>query len=444
MTDTFQSNRFVGESITSVGSTTGTPTLVPANRYYSEEFAQAERDKLWPRVWLLACSLDHVANPGDFFEYRLNEISVVITRDRNGELHAFQNVCSHRGNMLCTGAGSGLSNIRCPYHGWTYSLNGALRGVPSREGFGEIDLGPLALSPVKVDTWGELVFINLDNDAMELHEYLHPMPEHSAWLGLNNYRCQAMVRVKAPANWKVVVDGFSETYHIQMLHREMMPSFDDVNSPQEIWGHTTLCVQHFGVPSPRVANAEPEQVWNSFVLNMGGRVNAKPGDSVPELADGQEMRDVLVSRIRDVQTEQGNDVSHFSDDQLIDIAQYNFFPNSAMIISPDIFQVWSVTPGTTTGTSEFFILSMNRVASPDEPRKQPPIIDMEYGDTEPLGLILNQDLGILRRTQQGLQQPGFTHMSLSSEEARIINTHRQLERYLEIEPSELTGGPTFG
>lgn len=444
MADPAKSTRLIGETIASVGSTTGTPTLVPAARYYSEEFAQAERDKLWPRVWLLACSLDHVAHPGDFFECRLNELSVVITRDRHGHLHAFQNVCSHRGNMLCTGAGSGLRNIRCPYHGWTYSLNGALRGVPSREGFGDMDLGALALPPVKVGTWGGLVFINLDNDAIKLHEYLHPVPEHADWLGLDSYRCQAMIRIKAPANWKVVVDGFSETYHTQMLHHEMMPSFDDVNSPQEIWGHTTLSVQHFGVPSPRVANPEPELVWNSFILNMGGRVNAKPGDPVPELADGQEMRDVLVSRIRDVQAEQGNDVSRFSDDQLIDVTQYNFFPNSAMIISPDIFQVWSVTPGATTGTSDFFILSMTRVASSDEARTQPPIIDMEYGDTEPLGLIMNQDLGILRRTQQGLQQPGFTHLSLSSEEARIINTHRQLERYLEIEPSELSGGPTFG
>ena len=98
------------------------PTLVPAERYYSAEFARLEVERMWPRVWQLACTVDHVAEPGDYFEYRCGPYSVLIVRDDDGELRAFQNVCRHRGNSLCAGSGSDLRELRCGYHGWTWDL----------------------------------------------------------------------------------------------------------------------------------------------------------------------------------------------------------------------------------------------------------------------------------------------------------------------------------
>src|SRR5450432_3752033 len=101
--------------------TTTAPTRVsavriPTHRYLSPEFFAREMEQLWPRVWQLACSVDHVANPGDWFEYRLGAYSVLIVRDHDGTLRAFQNVCRHRGSELCSGAGTGLDEIRCPFH----------------------------------------------------------------------------------------------------------------------------------------------------------------------------------------------------------------------------------------------------------------------------------------------------------------------------------------
>ena len=110
--------------------------MVPTSRYTSPEFAQLELQKMWPRVWQIACSVDHVAEPGDYYEYRCGPYSVLIVRGDDGELRAFQNVCRHRGNLLCEGVGDGLTELRCGYHNWTWDLKGRLREVPSRKGFG--------------------------------------------------------------------------------------------------------------------------------------------------------------------------------------------------------------------------------------------------------------------------------------------------------------------
>src|SRR5258708_20471846 len=105
---------------------------MPAARYTSSAFAALEHDRLWPRVWQLACSLDHVANAGDFHEVRIGPLSVLLVRGDDLELRAFQNACRHRGSALCEGTGLGLTGLRCPFHRWTSDLSGRSREGPSR------------------------------------------------------------------------------------------------------------------------------------------------------------------------------------------------------------------------------------------------------------------------------------------------------------------------
>ncbi len=112
---------------------------IPAYRYTSGAFAALEHERLWPRVWQLACSLDHVASAGDFHELRIGPISVLVVRGADDELRAFQNACRHRGSALCEGTGTGLTELRCPFHRWSYDLDGRLREVPSRREFGALD-----------------------------------------------------------------------------------------------------------------------------------------------------------------------------------------------------------------------------------------------------------------------------------------------------------------
>jgi choline monooxygenase len=152
----------VGSAITAATRPSASPTMVPSARYTSPEFAARELEQMWPRVWQVACTVDHVSEPGDYFEYRVGPYSALIVRDDDGTLRAYQNVCRHRGNQLCSGTGSGLTELRCGYHRWSWDLRGRLREVPSRKGFGTLRNDDYPLFAASVDTWGPLVFVNLD------------------------------------------------------------------------------------------------------------------------------------------------------------------------------------------------------------------------------------------------------------------------------------------
>src|ERR1700744_1880388 len=144
-----------------IGAPPQRPTLVPAERYYSPAFAQLEVERMWPKVWQVACTGDHVAEPGEYFEYRCGPYSVLVIRGDDRTLRAFQNVCRHRGNSLCAGSGAVLRQLLCGYHGWTWDLHGMLKRVPNRKGFGAVQMSEFPLLAARVDVWERLRFFQL-------------------------------------------------------------------------------------------------------------------------------------------------------------------------------------------------------------------------------------------------------------------------------------------
>ena len=424
---------------------------IPARRYTSSEFAALEDARLWPRVWQLACSLDHVASPGDFHELRVGALSVLVVRGDDGELRAFQNACRHRGSALCGGTGSGLTELRCPFHRWAYDLDGRLREVPSRREFGVLDDpatagGPddFGLIPVRVDTWGPLVFVNLAADAEPLAEFLGEVPADAAWARVDEFRCTAAVSIPAPCNWKTLIDGFSETYHVQGIHPEMLPMCDDVRGPQQVWErHGKLC-QSYGLPSPRLGDRPDDQrVWEAFVEVMGvrvGNVAQRDAGPAPEVVAGGSIRAAIAGIVR----ERGLGAGHgwfadLDDARILDMSQYNLFPNVTVLVFADMLQVVRARPGATPDDAYMDAFSFERVApSEPSPRVKPFDAELSPEGELPLGLILNQDFANFARSQRGLHQPGLTHLLVSpTEECRIVNLHQNLERYLGIEPTEI-------
>ncbi len=419
---------------------------IPASRYTSADFAALEHERLWPHVWQLACALDHVANPGDFHEVRIGPLSVLLARGDDGVLRAFQNACRHRGSALCEGSGAGLAEIRCPFHRWTYDLEGRLREVPSRREFGVLgrETGPIGLFPVRVDTWGPLVFVNLDAAAESLAEFLGAVPDDTAWARVEEYRCTASVSIAAPCNWKTLIDGFSETYHVQGIHREMLPMCDDVNGPQEVWERHGRLRQSYGLSSPRLPTRPDDQkVWEAFVEVMGVRVgNAQQRDAgpAPAVAPGGTVRGAIAELVR----ARGIDAGHawfdaLDDGQLLDMSQYNLFPNVTVLVFADMLQVVRARPGATPDDAYMDAFQFDRVAPDDQrPRSKPFDIELAPDQELPIGLILNQDFANFGRSQRGLHQPGLTELLVSaSEECRIVNMHENLERYLGISPTEI-------
>lgn len=427
-----------------IGTPPERPTRVPAERYYSASFAQLEVARMWPRVWQVACTVDHVAEAGDYFEYRCGTNSVLIVRGDDGTLRAFQNVCRHRGNSLCAGSGSDLRELRCGYHSWTWDLAGTLRRVPNRKGFGPLRMADLPLVPVRVDTWERLVFVNLDVDAMPLSDYLEQVPQDIAWCGLGDFRCYATLTIEVDANWKTIADGFSETYHIQTLHPELHRCMDDVHAPQTIWGHTGKSEQLYGVPSPNIKETLTDaEVWDAYVQTQGALMGVAEDAPFPtdQCPPGHSVADVIAERTRAFAAGRDVDLSWASTDQMMRLHQYNVFPNMTLLTNADHLTVMTSHPGPDPDHGELVLMLWMRMP-PGAPRSTPADMRMTAGEAHP-GLVLTQDITVLPGLQRGLHQPGLTHVVLSNEERRVINMHRNLERYLELPESDrITGGET--
>ncbi|OFB45406.1 (2Fe-2S)-binding protein [Mycolicibacterium sp. (ex Dasyatis americana)] len=420
-----------------IGDPPARPTLVPADRYISPSFARLEVERMWPRVWQQACTVDHVAEPGDYFEYRCGPYSVLIVRGEDGELRAFQNACRHRGNALCSGTGSSLRELKCGYHGWTWDLAGTLKRIPNRKGFGTVHMSEFPLAPVQVDTWERLVFVNLDPESIPLADYLEAVPGDIAWCGLGDFRCYATMTIDVGANWKTIADGYSETYHVQTLHPELHRCMDDVYAPQQIWGHTGKSESLYGVPSPRLAGAlSDEEVWDAYVYTQGPLMGVAEDTPFPRERQtaGQTVADVIATQIKEFAAGRGVDIGWASTDQVMCLHQYNIFPNLTLLASADHLTVMTSLPGPDPDRGQLVMTLMTRMPA-QAPRVSPTDVRMSAEDAHP-GVVMSQDIAVLTGLQRGLHQPGFTHLVLSAEERRIINMHRNLERYLDLPEPE--------
>ncbi|HQV58633.1 MAG TPA: SRPBCC family protein, partial [Ilumatobacteraceae bacterium] len=348
----------------------------------------------------------------------------------DGVLRAFQNTCRHRGNLICQGTGTGLDELRCQYHRWAWHTDGTVAEIPSRKWLGTIDNDELALFPALVDTWGPTVWVNLDTQAMPLSEWLEGIPDDAAWANIEDYRCNTLVVRSMPANWKVVSEGFSETYHIQGVHPEMLRYIDDVGARQRLWKRHSVSYQDYGVPSPRLgSDVSDEEVWQAWVQSLHSRLGLGSGDPtpMPTIPQDATLQDVLAQMIVDTQAGRGVDISHLDTKRLTGATQYNFFPNATMILWSDMINILSTRPGATPDECQFVITNFHRVP-PGSPRAQPTTVD-PYPPEIPLGLVMGQDIGIMQTTQRGLHQPALTELIVSSEESRLINLHRNLDEW---------------
>ena len=197
--------------------------LVPAARYADPAFAELERTLVFGKSWLFVAHTDELPDPGD---YRLVEAlpePIVLIRGHDGRIRAFYNTCKHRGAALVeSAAGNTGRNFACPYHNWTYSLDGGLVGYPDKSNFCNLDTDDHALTPVRCEAWGPLVFINLGEGASSLLEFLADVGVDLSEMGDMAGRLRlAKKEVRdLPFNWKLPVDAFMETYHVNYVHRE--------------------------------------------------------------------------------------------------------------------------------------------------------------------------------------------------------------------------------
>jgi hypothetical protein len=219
---------------------------------------------------------------------------------------------------------------------------------------------------------------------------------------------------------------------------------DDVYAPQVIWGHTGKSEQLYGVPSPHLKQMPSDaEVWDAYVCTQGALMGVAEGTPFPGSQPGQSVMDIIAERTRSFAAGRGVDLSWASTDQMMRLHQYNIFPNMTLLANADHVTVMTSHPGPDPDHGELVMFLWTRMPA-GAPRCKPADVRMTADEAEP-GLVITQDIRVLAGLQRGLHQPGFTHLTLSNEERRVINMHRNLERYLGLPESErITGGEASG
>lgn len=198
---------------------------LPAAWYSDPSVGALERERIFATSWHYAGPLEWAADPGRFFASQAGHLPVAVVRGADGVLRGFVNVCRHRGHLVVQGEGC-RETLQCPYHAWTYDLDGSLRKAPRSEREPGFDPSGFSLLPVSVDTWGPFVFVNADPDAAPLAEALGGLPSLAAESGvdLGAVRFHSHHEWPIEANWKIAIENYLECYHCPTAH----PGFSKV------------------------------------------------------------------------------------------------------------------------------------------------------------------------------------------------------------------------
>ena len=223
--------------------TTADSRTLPFAWYSDEELLRRERSRIFARAWQYGGRAALVDEPGSYLTAEAGGVPILVTRDRDGELRAFLNVCRHRGAVLTEGCGRRAS-IQCHYHAWTYDLDGSLRTAPRSDREPEFDNVDWSLVPASVGTWGPFLFVNPDPAAAPLAEYLGELPQTLARaIDLDDLVFHSRVEFGSNANWKVVVENFLECYHCPTAHPGFSAEVDVHPDRYVLEAHPTYAAQ---------------------------------------------------------------------------------------------------------------------------------------------------------------------------------------------------------
>jgi phenylpropionate dioxygenase-like ring-hydroxylating dioxygenase large terminal subunit len=426
------------------------PMRIKTDRYTSREFSERERERIWMRVWQVAGRSDELPEAGDWKEYRIFDQSYVVVRGSDGEIRGFVNACRHRGNRLCSG-GSGscgaAARFVCPYHHWSYALDGRLLRVSRPDLVGPIDKGEHGLLRVPVECFAGFIFLNPDPEAAPLADFLG----NAASL-LEPYHLEEMipvmnVRESLDCNWKVVVDAFSEGYHIDAIHPELL-RIVSIDPSRERFG---FFGDHYVVAVPfEVANVEgfgPEQQIAGIRELPGtfpGVAEVLPAfeklvdahrrpDGTLDLPADVTPRTLLQRATRETLTRKGLDVSGLTDAQMSDNHAWLIFPNFfATIRAGEATVIWTQPhPDGDPNRCIWHVVVYMWLPPEQREASRAGLIEVGEPGSHEYFLALQQDYDQMPRQQAGLRNSRLEYLSLTKHEIRIANFHKVVDRYLD-------------
>ncbi len=422
---------FLEESYTFLGDAD-----IPYTNYTSPERLQAEFDKLWPRVWQMACREEHIPEPGDYHAYDIGPLSAIVVRTESGAIKAYYNACMHRGTALVGAEGTGYAPaFRCPFHGWTYSLDGELVDLPENWDFPHVKDDSHRLNELRVDTWAGFVFVNFDPGAAPLDEYLGVLPRHFADFDIESRYIETHVCKKLPVNWKAAEEAFMEAYHVKETHaggRE----FSEVTTQYDVFEpNVNRFIHTVGSPNPR----RPEQLTEQeLMVELWGR--RFESEACPQVPDGMTARDFYAQLVKQQLGEQyGQDFSRYSTSQTLDSIEYFLFPNLFIFPGLSLPMVYRFRPHPKDPDVSYFDLYFLRPGNADGTNPEPPEpthLDVQDSYTLAeglgwLGAVYDQDTDNMAAQTKGFKTCLRGAQTLGNyQEVRIRHVHRRVDDYL--------------
>lgn len=408
------------------------PGLLDVERFHDPAVFRTEMEKLWAKVWQIGCLASEIPNAGDYREYIVGDWSFLIVRQDPDSIKAYHNVCHHRGRKIKTGSGN-ASHLTCLYHGWTWNLNGEITQIPERGAFCPFTDDEVRLTEVSVALFKDFVFINPDPAAEPLEKYLAGMADI-----IEPYRYDRMYRWRAmtttlDANWKNVVDAFTENYHARTVHPESTPFVDYANPAVVLVDDHSLNVSPFGMPDSLTYGEPPdmEDTLDAMEWSLAafGEDTAAVGvlREMKDLEPGPRLRQTLLNLMTAGYAQAGMDMTGLTDSQLVDNWHLHIFPNT--LINQYSFGYWMfrVRPINTEHTA-FDMWYAHRV--PDGTHVPPPVELKNIPQGEPCGPVMDQDFSNIPHQQLGQKSPALKGLRLSSIEARCTHMHQVIDRYL--------------
>ena len=248
---------------------------IPSTWYTDPRFHALDREAVFARTWQLAGHLSRLGEPGAYVTAQVAGNPIIVVRGRDGVLRAFYNVCRHRGGPLALDAAGCVKALQCKYHGWTYLLDGSLRGVPQWDRVELFEKGSFALVPVRLDVWEDFVFVSLAEDPPPLAEMMAGITERILPTRLTTKTLVRRVDYEVHANWKVYIDNYLEGYHVPYMHPDLatLLSFKDYRTESAAWQvlqHSPLSAEDSVYASAEGGAGEAYYYWvfPNFMLNI--------------------------------------------------------------------------------------------------------------------------------------------------------------------------------
>jgi nitrite reductase/ring-hydroxylating ferredoxin subunit len=409
---------------------------IPKERYFSPEYCAQEFENLWSKAWQMACRLEDIPEKGDYIVYEIGNESLLVVRTGPDEVRAHHNSCLHRGRTLREEDGQ-AREFRCPFHGFAWNIDGSCKFIPNKWDFDHIDKKTFALPEARVSIWEGFVFVNFDEKAEPLNEFLDIVPKAYETRGWSLGRRTKTVHIQKinRCNWKVALEAFIESFHVTSTHRSAAPYLGDANTQYDVWENSkhTRMISPRGLHSPNVKPISDLEIFRAALRGSMGdaadEIELPKGLENPRAAIGDARRRSLLEAGLDI-------VEEATDSELIDTIHYHIFPNLVCWAGWGAYLVYRFLPyEKDPDMSVMDIMFLDPLGEPGMPIK-PQIIgpDESHSSAAQLGgfaPVFDEDSGNLAALQRGLKaMKGKGPVTANYQEARIRHFHEILEEYI--------------